>query len=227
LLGRCSVIFRSHSSPGDEAANPPTERRYGVATTPKRQPALAVDVAFGVVVQARDTVAVVGRPLRLLARPVAHLVLQPPLVPRRLRPGTWLSRTADRGADYRGEVQHDLDAVLDRLLPALLVEVMRHLDVADLVLKNVDVATLAREVIAEIDLPEIIRDSTAVVASDTLLGVRMQSISGDEAIARAMDRLRLRLARRTAGQGSPELSLPAQETVVVPSPKPDAPARTH
>ena len=58
-----------------------------------------------------------------------------------------------------------------------------------------DVVALARDVIAEIDLPEIIRDSTGAMASDTLLGVRMQSISGDDAIARAMDRLRLRLTR--------------------------------
>ena len=213
------------SSSGDEAADPATGRRYGVATTPKREPALAVDVAFGVVVQVRDTASAVGRPLRLLAKPVANVVLRPPLVPRRLQPATWLDRAAHRGAVYRGEVVHDLDAVLDRLLPALLVEMMRHLEITELVLENVDVATLAREVIAEIDLPEIIRDSTGAVASDTLLGVRMQSISGDEAIARAMDRLRLRLARRTAGPGSPELSLTAEETVIVASPKPDAAAR--
>jgi hypothetical protein len=80
-------------------------------------------------------------------------------------------------------------------------------------------------VIAEIDLPEIIRDSTGAMASDTLLGVRMQSISGDEAIARAMGRLRLRLARRTAGPGSPEPGLGADETVIVEAPVPDAPAR--
>jgi hypothetical protein len=36
----------NHSSPGDEAADPATGRRYGVATRPKREPAVAVDVAF-------------------------------------------------------------------------------------------------------------------------------------------------------------------------------------
>ena len=183
-----------------------------------------VDVAFGVVVQARDTVSAVGRPLRLLARPVAQVVLRPPLVPRRLQPAAWLDRMARRGADYRGDALHELDVVLDRLLPAVLVEIMRHVDVADLVLENVDVATLAREVIAEIDLPEIIRDSTGAMASDTLLGVRMQSISGDEAITRAMDRLRLRLARRTPGPVSAEPGPAAEQTVIVAAPKPDAPA---
>jgi hypothetical protein len=174
--------------------------------TPEREPALAVDVAFGVVVQARDTLFAAGRPIRLLARPVAHVVLRPPLVPRSLQPATWLNRVARKGAVYRVEVRTDLDAVLDLLLPELLAEMVRHVDVTELVQENVDVVTLARDVIAEIDLPEIIRDSTGAMASDTLLGVRMQSISGDEAVARAMDRLRLRLARRTAL---------------------DAPARTH
>ena len=195
-----------------------------MATRLKREPVLTVDVAFGVVVQARDTVAAVGRPLKVLVRPVAHLMLEPPLVPRRLRLGTWLSRAADRGADYRGDALRELDAVLDRLLPAVLVEVMRHVDVADLVLENVDVATLAREVIAEIDLPEIIRDSTGAMASDTLLGVRMQSISGDEAITRAMDRLRLRLARRTVGPVSAEPGPAVEQTVIVAAAKPNAPA---
>lgn len=204
-------------------------RGYGVATTPMREPALAVDVALGMAVTARDTVFAVARPVRLLARPVAHVALRPPLLPRRLQLATWLDKAAHRGAAYRGKAVHDLDAVLDLLLPALLAEMMRHVDVADLVLEHVDVATLAREVIAEIDLPEIIRESTGAMASDTLLGVRMQSISGDEAIASAMDRLRLRLARRSGGPG-PGLreAVPATgETVVVTSTKPDAPARTH
>ena len=198
-----------------------------MATRLKREPALAVDVAFGVVVQARDTVSAVGRPLKVLARPVAHVMLRPPLIPRRLQPATWLNGVARRGADYRGEVRRDLDATLDLLLPALLTEMVRHVDVTELVQKNVDVVTLAREVIAEIDLPEIIRDSTGAMASDTLLGVRMQSISGDEAIARAMDRLRLRLARRTSGPGSREEVVAAAETVIVAPSKRDAPARVR
>ena len=197
-----------------------------MATTPKRERALAVDVAFGVVVQARNTVFAVGRPLGLLAKPVAHVALRPPLVPRGLQPATWLNRVAHRGAVYRVEARTDLDAVLDRLVPALLIEMMRHVEITELVQDHVDVATLARNVIAEVDLPEIIRDSTGAIASDTLIGVRMQSISGDDAIARAVDRFRLRRAKRGAGPGSPEPVSAAEETVIVVAPKPDAPART-
>ena len=109
--------------------------------------------------------------------------------------------------------------MLDRLLPALLTEMMRHVDVAELLQENVDVVALAEEVIAEIDLPEIIRDSTGAMASDTLLGVRMHSISGDDAIARAVDRLRLRLTRGAVGPGAAEPVPAPGETVVVASPR--------
>ena len=197
-------------------------RRYGVATRPQRELALAMDIVLGVLIQARDRAVFLGRPLKLVARPAVRVVLRPPLVPRRLQPGTWLRRAADRGASYRGETRDGLDAALDRLLPALLTETMRHVDVTELLHENVDVVALAEEVIAEIDLPEIIRDSTGAIASDTLLGVRMQSISGDDAIARAVDRLRLRLTRgavppRAAARDA------SGETVVVVSPGSDPP----
>ena len=44
---------------------------------------------------------------------------------------------------------------------------------------------------AEVDLAELIRQSTGSVASDTVRGVRMQGISGDEAVGRAVGRLRV------------------------------------
>lgn len=82
----------------------------------------------------------------------------------------------------------DVDAVATRLD---VDAVARRLDV-DAVVDRVDLVALVQEVIAEIDLPGIIRDSTGSVASSTVRGVRMQSVSGDEAVARAVDRLRLR-----------------------------------
>ena len=197
-----------------------------MATTPERERALAVNIAFGVVGQARNTVAAVGRPIGLLARPVVYVVLRHPLVPRGLQPATWLKRVARRGAVYRVEARNDLDAMLDLVVPRVLSEMMRHVDVTELLQENVDVVNLAQEVIAEIDLPEIIRDSTGAMASETLLGVRMQSISWDDAIARATDRFRLRRARRTAAPGSPEPATASEETFIVVAPKPGAPAGT-
>lgn len=115
----------------------------------------------------------------------------------------------------------DLDAVLDRLdLTTIVLErvdldlvvgdvdldaaagrldvdaVARRLDL-DAVIKRIDLVGLAEEVISAIDLPEIIRESTGSVASDTVRGVRMQGIASDEAVGRAVDRLLLRRGRRS------------------------------
>jgi hypothetical protein len=173
-----------------------------VSPAQTRDAALVVDIAFGVVSKTLGTMGAVGRPLVSLGRPLVQVVFRPPILPEQLQPATWLGRAARRGAGYRTEVLVEVEDLLARLIPALVAELLSHVDLTHLVQENVDVVTLAEEVIAEIDLPAIIRDSTSAVASDTVLGVRMQSISADEAIGRAMNRLRLRLARRTTA-GSP------------------------
>jgi hypothetical protein len=58
-----------------------------------------------------------------------------------------------------------------------------------------DLIALANEIIDGVDLPEIIRESTGSMASETVQGVRMQSIGADQAVSRAVDRLLLRHAR--------------------------------
>jgi hypothetical protein len=94
-----------------------------------------------------------------------------------------LTEIVKRGVDVDAVVATvDLDAAAARL------------DV-DAVIDRVDLVGLVREVIAAIDLPEIIRESTGSVASETLRGVRMQGISGDDAIARVVERVRLHRAR--------------------------------
>jgi len=179
----------------DQLANSAVPNR---APSPKGVAAVSVDVALGVVAKSRSAMVIAAGPLQSLARPFANVMLRPPLLPSRLQPATWLARAAHRGVAYRSEVLSEVQDVLDLLIPAVVTELLHHVDLNQLVRQNVDVVTLAEEVIAEIDLPAIIRDSTGAVASDTLLGVRMQSISADAAIGRAMERLRLRLARRTA-----------------------------
>ena len=104
--------------------------------------------------------------------------------------------------------QVDLDAVARRLDLNGLIEtvdldaVAARLDI-DAVIDRVDLVELTRTILADIDLPEIIRDSTGVVASDTMREVRMQSISGDDAVSRVVDRLLLRHHRRPDGPGVP------------------------
>jgi hypothetical protein len=103
----------------------------------------------------------------------------------------------------------DLDAIIARLdLTAVVMERV-NLDVlVPAVLDRIDLAGLAEEVIDAIDLPEIIRESTGSMASETVHGVRMQSIAADEAVGRAVDRLLLRRHRRPSGpavSGAPPL----------------------
>jgi hypothetical protein len=94
----------------------------------------------------------------------------------------------------------DLDAVLDR--PDLTAMIIRHVDLDLLVrtvLDRIDLVALAEEVIDGVALPEIIRESTGAMASDTVRGARMQGIAADEAVSRAVDRLLLRRGRRGTG----------------------------
>lgn len=110
----------------------------------------------------------------------------------------------------------DIDAVLDRVD---LNEVATRLDVdavvarADLdaavervdiekVIARVDVVGLVEEVLDEIDLPGIIRESSGSMASETVRGVRMTGISADDAISRAVDRALFRRRNRPSPDGA-------------------------
>ena len=98
----------------------------------------------------------------------------------------------------------DIDAVLDRM--DLTTIVLRRVDlvrVVDAVLDQMDLIALANEIIEGVDLPEIIRDSTGSMASETVKGVRMQGIGADQAVDRAVNRLLLRRAR-TPARRAPE-----------------------
>jgi hypothetical protein len=115
----------------------------------------------------------------------------------------------------------DVDAVLDRFdLTAIVRErvdldaivasvdidaVASRLDV-EAVIDRLDLAGLAEQVIEEVNLPEIIRDSTGSMASEAVRGVRMQSIEADEAVGRMLDRV---FRRRRTSPASSSLSEPA------------------
>jgi hypothetical protein len=98
----------------------------------------------------------------------------------------------------------DLDAVVDRID---LDRIAARIDV-DAIVAGVDlnaivdrlnVVGLAEDVITEIDLPEIIRDSTGSMASQVVRDARMQSIDADEAVSRLVDRLLRRRQKRSTG----------------------------
>jgi len=70
----------------------------------------------------------------------------------------------------------DLDAIVERV------------DL-DAVIHRVDLAGIATEVIGDIDLPELIRESTGAVTSETVRTVRLGSAELDRLLGRVVDRL--------------------------------------
>jgi hypothetical protein len=105
----------------------------------------------------------------------------------------------------------DLDAITDRID---LDEIATRLDVdavvarvdLDAIIERIDLAGIAQQVIDEIDLPAIIRDSTGSMASETVRGVRMTGITADDAVSRVVDRALFRRRRHvdqpTDGDGA-------------------------
>lgn len=96
----------------------------------------------------------------------------------------------------------DVAAILERIDLTQVVTEQVDLDVIargidlDAVIGRVDLAALANEVIAAIDLPEIIRESSGSLASETMRSVRMQGIDADRTVERVIDRLRRHRALR-------------------------------
>jgi len=127
-----------------------------------------------------------SRSAQVVARPLVAVVLGPPAaLMDRLVP--LVVDEILRRIDLTEEIREHLD--LDRLVATVDLEAL---------IRRLDLGELAEEVIAAVDLPEIIRQSTGSVASDTVRGVRMRSISGDDALGRAVNRLRLRHASPVA-----------------------------
>lgn len=65
----------------------------------------------------------------------------------------------------------------------------------DAAIARVDLVGIAREVIAAIDLPEIVRDSTGALSSDAVRTIQAEGMHADDAVASFVDRV---LRRRRA-----------------------------
>ena len=113
----------------------------------------------------------------------------------------------------------DIDRILDSVD---LDAVIERVDL-DAVIHRVDLARIATEVIGDIDLPELIRESTGAVTSETVRAVRMRSAEADLFMGRLIDRLLMRKsaddepedpmtpARRRQGEGRGRNSVSARE----------------
>jgi hypothetical protein len=68
----------------------------------------------------------------------------------------------------------------------------------DAALAHIDLVRIAREVIDALDLPEIIRQSTGTLTSDTVRSVRSEAMHADDIVAGVVDRILRRSRGRTA-----------------------------
>ena len=120
-------------------------------------------------------------------------------------------------AGVGGEVSRlDVDAVAAAALEKI--------DLTEIVLQQVDLVRVVEYVVQAIDLPEIIRESTGTVASETVRGLRMQGVDADVAVARIADRLLHRRRRKTGGQPiPPQAEPPSAEGSPAEAPTAEAP----
>jgi hypothetical protein len=89
----------------------------------------------------------------------------------------------------------DLDAIVNRIdLDAIVARV----DI-DAILGRVDLPALTEEVIDEVDLGEIIRESSSTMASETVDALRVQGMRVDGLVSRIVDRILLREGQRQTG----------------------------
>jgi hypothetical protein len=104
----------------------------------------------------------------------------------------------------------DLDAIIDRIdVDAIaaridLDAIVARVDI-DAVLARVDLPELTEQVIEEVDLGEIIRESSSTMASETVDALRVQGMRVDGLVSRVVDRILLREGARQTGPPPQEL----------------------
>jgi hypothetical protein len=96
----------------------------------------------------------------------------------------------------------DLDAVAARLDVDAIIRKVN----LEAIVDRLDLARLAEEVIDDVDLPEIIRESTGAVASESVQTMRMRGVTADDVVGRAVDRLLRRSGRRPPSDQAAELA---------------------
>jgi hypothetical protein len=104
----------------------------------------------------------------------------------------------------------DLDEIVDRIdIDAIaaridLDAIVARVDI-DAILARVDLPALTEQVIDEVDLGEIIRESSSTMASETVDALRVQGMRVDGLVSRIVDRILLREGQRETGPLPDEL----------------------
>jgi hypothetical protein len=154
------------------------------------------DEVLDVVIGLGATVVACSRFAVIAARPVVGLALRPPFVPYAYSPQASLDAAARIGQRVRAQ----MGPLLDRVVPPVAAAVIDRVDInavvartdIEAVVTQVDLNAIAHRVLDELDLPDIIRESSGSLASESVVGIRMQGIAADERVNQIVDKLLLR-----------------------------------
>jgi hypothetical protein len=143
------------------------------------------NVAVGAGLVAGAAVAAGGRLAARVVRPVAMVMLHPPLVPEEWHPARGVEALARLGSQERAAARRDLDRAVTALVPVVVERVLERMSLTDLVMQHVDVDAIVAGVdldaiVARIDLDAIAGrlDIEAIISRMDLVGLADQVIEG-------------------------------------------------
>jgi hypothetical protein len=121
-----------------------------------------------------------------------------------------LDRIVDRINLNQIAARIDLDKIVDRIdLDAIVARIDLDVIIArvdiEAILARVDLPGLTEQVIDEVDLGEIIRESSSTMASETVDALRVQGMHVDGLVSRIVDRILQREGQRQTGPIREEL----------------------
>jgi hypothetical protein len=88
-------------------------------------------------------------------------------------------------------------ASIDRVIDQVDIDAIAAQIDVDAILGRVDVVSLARDVIEELDVPDMIRRSSGTLAAESVEGLRVQGMEADRMVARVIDAVLRRKVRPT------------------------------
>jgi hypothetical protein len=164
----------------------PVWKKSGQEPTPHASDAVVAIVAGGVRAGLRASVVVT-----VALRPITAFALRPENWPsQRLR------ELAETGFRQRQRAVAELVRLFRQMVPVVVTEILDQLDIDSIaarvdieaIVSRLDLVGLAQYVVAEIDLSEIIRESTGSVASEAVRDVRIRTIEADQVVSRWVGR---------------------------------------
>ena len=143
------------------------------------------NVAVGAGLVAGAGVAAAGHLAVRAVRPVAMVMLHPPLIPEQWHPARGVEALARLGGQERAAARRDLDRAVTALVPVIVEHVLERMSLTDLVREHVDVDAIVADVdleavVARIDLDSIAArlDIGAIISRLDLTALADEVIEG-------------------------------------------------